>query len=431
MERRRFLQNIGATAVGFSMLKSSMAAQLSVSAEAVGRVIVVGGGMAGTTVAKYLRFWGGTGVDVTLVEPNVTYYSSIFSNMVLTGERTLSQLAFNYSALKSKYGVKVQNYSVKTIDPIGKKVTLSNGVILSYDRLVLAPGIDFELLPSLTGTSSNQAKIVHAWKAGTQTTSLQNQIKAMTSKDTFIITIPPAPYRCPPGPYERACVVADYLKRTKGGGKVVILDANAKILAEPQNFTRAFTVTHKGIITYVPNAPIASINADTMKVTTTSGATFTGKVINAIPVHKAGNLITQSGIGLANSVDGKWAGVNVLSYESTNPGLAGIHIIGDSSSTTQPKAGHIANAEAKVCADAIIQVFKGGTINQVPVTNSSCFTPITKTTASWLSVVYRYDPASKTMLPAGNGITESNGATSENYEDMLKWFNNLMADTFA
>lgn len=431
MERRRFLQNIGATAVGYSLLKSSMGAQLSATSEAVGRVVVVGGGMAGTTVAKYLRFWGGAGVDVTLVEPNATYYSNIFSNMVLTGERTLSQLAFNYSTLQSKYGVKVQNYSVSSIDPVGKKVRLSNGVVLPYDRLVLAPGIDFEPLPSLTGTAANQAKIVHAWKAGTQTTSLKNQISAMTKNDTFILTIPPKPYRCPPGPYERACVVADYLKRTKGGGKVVILDANPGIQAELQNFTTAFNETHKGIITYIPNAPIASINADTMKITTTSGASFTGKVINAIPIHKAGKLITDSGIGLANGLNGKWAGVNVLSYESSNLDLAGIHIIGDSSSTTQPKAGHIANAEAKVCADAIINIFKGGTINQVPITNSSCFTPITKTTASWLSVVYRYDPASKTMLPTGNGITESNGATSENYEDMLKWFNNLMADTFA
>ncbi|MBA4408697.1 MAG: pyridine nucleotide-disulfide oxidoreductase [Odoribacter sp.] len=431
MRRRQFLQNIGATALGFSFLQSSKAGQLSANAAAIGRVVVVGGGMAGTTVAKFLRLWGGTGVDVTLVEPNSTYYSNIFSNMVLTGERTLSQLAFNYSTLNSKYGVKVQNHSVNSIDPVGKKVTLSNGGILPYDRLVLAPGIDFEPLPSLSGTTANQAKIVHAWKAGTQTTSLQNQIKAMTSKDTFILTIPPAPYRCPPGPYERACVVADYLKRTKGGGKVVILDANAGILAEPQNFTTAFNITHKGIITYVPNAPIASINADTMMVKTSGGVSYTGKVINAIPTHKAGNLITQSGIGLANGLNGKWAGVNVLSYESTNPDLAGIHVIGDSSSTTQPKAGHIANAEAKVCADAIIQIFKGGVINQSPITNSSCFTPITKTTASWLSVVYRYDPATGKMAPTGNGVTESNGATSENYEDMLKWFNNLMADTFS
>lgn len=428
MERRRFLQNIGATALGFSLMKSSMAGQLAANA-ATGRVVVVGGGMAGTTVAKYLRFWGGTGMDVTLVEPNAAYISNIFSNMVLTGERTLSQLTFNYSPLKSKYGVKIQNASVTSIDPVGKQVKLSNGIILSYDRLVLAPGIDFEPLP-LSGTVTNQAKIVHAWKAGTQTTSLQNQIKTMTKSDTFILTIPPAPYRCPPGPYERACVVADYLKRTKGGGKVIILDANSKILAEPNNFTKAFNETHKGIITYIPNAPVTSINADTMKIISGAG-TFTGKVINAIPKHKAGNLITQSGIGLANSTDGKWAAVNVLSYESTNPSLAGIHIIGDSSSTTQPKAGHIANAEAKVCADAIIQIFKGGTILQSPMTNSSCFTPITNTTASWLTAVYRYDPVTKTMVVTGNGVTESNGYNSENHEDMMKWFKNLMADTFA
>lgn len=430
MERRRFLQNIGATAVGFSLLNPAMAGQLAASAGAVGRVVVVGGGMAGTSVAKYLRFWGGAGVDVTLVEPNATYISNIFSNMVLTGERTLSQLSYNYSTLKSKYGVKVQNYSVTSIDPIAKKVKLSNGTTLPYDRLVLAPGIDFEPLP-LSGTTANKAKIVHAWKAGAQTTSLKNQIQAMTKSDTYILTIPPAPYRCPPGPYERACVVADYLKQTKGGGKVIVLDANTKILAEPLNFTKAFNETHKGIITYIPNSPITSINADTMTVVS-NGVSYKGKVINAIPNHKAGDLITKSGIGLNNSADGKWAAVNVLSYESANTSLAGIHILGDSSATTQPKAGHIANAEAKVCADAIIQFFKGGTINQVPMTNSSCFTPITKTTASWLTAIYRYDPVSKTMKIAGSDIpTESNGANSENYEDMLKWFKNLMADTFA
>jgi hypothetical protein len=214
----------------------------------------------------------------------------------------------------------------------------------------------------------------------------------------------------------------------KGGGKVIILDANSGIQAEPQNFTTAFNETHKGIITYVPNAQLTGINADLMTVNTSVGS-FKGKVINAIPIHKAGNLITQSGIGLANAPGGKWAGVNVLTYESTAQPF--IHIIGDSSSTTQPKAGHIANAEAKVCADAIIQTFKGMTVNPSPITNSSCFTPITQTTASWLSVVYRYDPATGTMVPTGNGVTESARADSGNYEDMLKWFNNLMADTFS
>jgi sulfide dehydrogenase [flavocytochrome c] flavoprotein subunit len=371
-------------------------------------------------------------MDVTLIEPNATYVSNIFSNMVLTGERTLSQLGFNYATLSSKYGVKVVRASVTAIDPVGRTVTLSSGVRLPYDRLVLSPGIDFEPLP-LAGTAANKAKIVHAWKAGTQTTALKAQIESMSKADTFIMTVPPKPYRCPPGPYERACVVADYLKRVKGGGKVIILDANPAIQAEPVNFGRAFSVTHRDIITYVPNVVITGIDADTMTVTTNSAGTFTGKVINAIPTHKAGSLITASGLGLANApgpnnAPGKFAAVDVLTYEST--AVPFVHVLGDASATTQPKAGHIANAEAKVCAAAIIQLLSGGAVNQVPMTNSSCFTPITKTTASWLSVVFRYDPVSRTMVPTGNGVTESLDATSENYEDMLKWFTNLMSDTF-
>jgi len=432
MQRRNFLQALGASGLALTAFRSALALPSSFSAGATGRVVVVGGGMGGATVAKFLRLWGGSGMDVTLVEPNATYVSNIFSNMVLTGERSLSQLGFNYSTLGSKYGVKVVRASATAIDPVGRTVTLSNGVRLPYDRLVLSPGIDFEPLP-LAGTAANKAKIVHAWKAGTQTTALKAQIATMSKADTFIMTVPPKPYRCPPGPYERACVVADYLKRVKGGGKVIILDANPAIQAEPLNFGRAFSVTHRDIITYVPNAVITGIDADTMTVTTNSAGTFKGKVINAIPTHKAGALITESGLGLANApgpnnAPGKFANVDVLTYESTT--VPFVHVLGDASATTQPKAGHIANAEAKVCAAAIIQLLSGGTVNPVPMTNSSCFTPITKTTASWLSVVFRYDPASRTMVPAGNGVTESLDATSENYEDMLKWFTNLMSDTF-
>lgn len=440
MKRRSFLNNLGASALGLGIIENSFGQetknvvndihsliQVPSNIVATGRVIVIGGGMAGTTAAKYLKLWGGTGVEVTLIEPNASYYSNIFSNMVLVGERTLEQLTFNYNLLRTKYGVSVLQNSVTGINPSGKSVTLNSGKVLPYDKLVIAPGIDFEPI-QLSGTAANQAKIVHAWKAGQQTTSLKNQVQAMTKKDTFIITIPPKPYRCPPGPYERACVVADYLKRIKGGGKVIILDANLSIQAEPENFTNAFNNTHKGIITYVPNATVISIDADKGTVNTNQG-TFTGKVINAIPTHKAGSLITNSGIGLANAGNGKWAGVNVLTYESTVH--QNIHIIGDASSTTQPKAGHIANAEAKVCADAIIHMLKGEAVNPSPMTNSACFTPITKSTASWLSVVFRYDPVSKTMVPTGNGVTESLGATKDNYEDMIKWFNNLMSDTFS
>ncbi len=432
MERRTFLKGLGASGLSLAALRSALALPATLPAGATGRVVVVGGGMGGTTVAKFLRLWGGAGIDVTLVEPNPTYYSNIFSNMVLTGERTLSQLAFNYSTLTSKYGVKVVTAAVTAIDPIGRSVRLSNGSQLPYDRLVLSPGIDFEPLP-LTGSAANQSKIVHAWKAGAQTTALKAQIQSMTKADTFILTIPPKPYRCPPGPYERAGVVADYLKRVKGGGRVIILDANPSIQAEPLNFTRAFTVTHKNVITYVPNASISSIDADSMTVTTNAAGAFKGKVINAIPTHRAGALVSASGIGLANApgangIANKFAGVDVLTYESTAVPL--VHVLGDASGTTQPKAGHIANAEAKVCAAAIIELLSGGTVNPTPITNSSCFTPITKTTASWLSVVYRYDPGSRTMTPTGNGVTESLDATSENYEDMLKWFTNLMSDTF-
>lgn len=430
MQRRDFLRYLGTgAALGMMAPLSNVLAAtgptMPGNTGANGRIVVIGGGMAGTTIAKYLRLWGGTGVQVTLVEPNATYISNIFSNMVLTGDRTLTQLSYTYGTLTSKYGVKLLTKSVTAIDPISRQVILNDGSKLPYDRLVIAPGITFDALP-LSGTATNQAKVVHAWQAGAQTTSLQNQIKAMTKADTFILTIPPKPYRCPPGPYERACVVADYLKRTKGGGKVMVLDANPSIQAEVQNFTNAFSNIHKGVITYVSNATLTSIDANTGTVNTSAGS-FKGKVINAIPAQKAGKIITDMP-SLANSGGGRWAGVNVLTYESAIPN---IHVIGDSAATTQPKAGHIANAEAKVCADAIIHLLRGEAVNSSPITNSACYTPITNKTASWLSVVYRYDPATGTMLPTGSGVVESSGISTKNHEEMLKWFSNLMSDTFA
>lgn len=398
------------------------------STGASGRIVVVGGGMAGATAAKYLRLWGGVGVAVTLVEREPRYTSNILSNLVLTQQLEMTRLYFTHAALARNYGVKVVSGEVMAIDPVARRIDVASGsgrTALEYDRLVICTGVDFDVVPGLE-TAAAQNAIPHAWKAGEQTTNLRDQIAAMPAGGVFVMTIPSAPYRCPPGPYERACVVADHLKRTKGGSKVIVLDANASITAERETFTNAFEVTHRGVIEYVPNAAVLSVDAACRIVRTTMGD-FPGNVVNVIPPHRATRLIAAS--GLANATNGRFAGVDVLSYEST--AVSGIHVIGDASATSQPKAGHIANQEAKVCADAITRALRGQAPDPAPVTNSACFSPITRDTASWLTAIYAYDPASRTMKPVGGAATEARSASKDNYEDMFKWFNALMTETFV
>ncbi len=397
-----------------------------------GRVVVVGGGMAGATVAKYLRLWGGTGVDVTLVERDAMYTSSIMSNLVLTGQRTINSLKFGYDQLISRYGVRIVKGDVISIDRGGKLVVLADNTRLPYDRLVIAPGIQFDTIPGLE-TASAQALVPHAWKAGEQTTALRNMITAMPSGGTFVMSIPAKPYRCPPGPYERACVVADWLKKNKPGSRVIVLDANPGITAEVHTFTTAFNFTHAGVIDYRPGVTVESVDTSSMTVNTSTGpkdakvyGSVRGNVLNLIPAHRAGNVITANGLADA---DGRWTKVNVLSYEAI--AAPGIHVIGDASATTQPKAGHIANQEAKVCADAITRLLAGRELDPSPVTNSACYSPITADTASWLTAVFNYDSTTKTMVANALASGEASAPSKDNYEDMTKWFNTLMADSFA
>lgn len=391
---------------------------------AIGRVVVLGGGMGGATAAKYLRLWGGTGVQVTLIDRSAQYYSCILSNLILNGSRTLQQLTFDYNALVKNYGISFVQGEVSSLDLAGKQVVLANGNKIPYDRLVLSPGVEFDAIPGLESAAA-QAAIPHAWKAGAQTNTLRDQLRAMRAGGVFVLTIPPAPYRCPPGPYERACVVADYLKRNKPRAKLIVLDANAGIVAEKENFTYAFQTLYPNIVEYYPHTTINHIDATTRTLDTSTGI-FSADVINAIPPHRAGKIITDSGL---NNFNGKWAAVDVLSYESTI--VPGVHVIGDSSGTTQPKAGHIANQEAKTCADAITRRLRGDQPDPSPVTNSSCYSPITATTASWLSVVFAYDPVSKTMKPVGGAATEAKAPSKDNFEEMLQWFANLMSDTYG
>jgi sulfide dehydrogenase [flavocytochrome c] flavoprotein chain len=433
MNRRDFFRlasmaGIGASAISWARLANAATpAQLGTvptNTGIKGNVVVIGGGMGGATVAKYLRLWGGTGVTVTLIERDTIYTSNILSNLVLNGQRTVTSLQYGYTNLASRYGIRLVKGEVAAIDPVGHNVSLADGSRLAYDRLIIAPGIDFDTIPGLESAAA-QAKVPHAWKAGVQTTQLRNMLLAMQPGGVFAMSIPAKPYRCPPGPYERACVVADWLKKNRPGSKVIVLDANPGITAEVNTFTNAFDVVHQGVIEYHPDVTINSIDTTTMSLNTSLG-NLKANVINAIPSHKAGKVVIAN--GLANS-GGRWAGVDVLTYQST--AAPGIHIIGDASATTQPKAGHIANQEAKICADAVVRLLAGRSPDPAPMTNSACYSPITAETASWLTAVFAYDPVSATMQPVPGAAGEAAGRSTDSYQDMLKWFNSLMQDSFA
>ncbi|MEN9904107.1 MAG: hypothetical protein RLZZ555_672, partial [Pseudomonadota bacterium] len=337
----------------------------------------------------------------------------------------------------SKYGVNRLQGTVTGIDAVNKTVTYSTAsgnVVLTYDRLVLAPGLEFDLMPGMSNASQYDTLVPHAWKAGAQTTLLRQQLLAMPDYQNVVITIPLAPYRCPPGPYERACVIADWLKANRPNSKVIVLDANGTIQAQAGNFQKAFDGAYGYRVDYRPGCTVTNLQlvAGANIVTyTQSGSTqvVTAAVLNPIPPQRAPALLVDSGL-----VSGKFAPVNLLSYESTLQ--SGIHVIGDACISGMPKAGHIGNQEAKTCANAIVNALKGSQYalaESSPVLNSACFTPLTSTKATWLSAVYQY--SNGIMVPSTqNGVTQpraASSATTGNYADMQKWFSTLMGDTFA
>jgi len=430
ISRREFLTRLGAGSFVALAPVSSRAATLP-------RVVVVGGGMAGAAAAKYLRLWSGKAIDVTLVEKESRYTSNIMSNLVVTGQRSLSSLYFGYSNLVNNYGIKLVRGQVTAVTPGSVsgtwKVTLANTTTpLECDRVVLAPGIEFDAIPDLNDPRKS-APILHAWHAGPQTDLLRQKLAAMPAGGTFVMTIPPKPYRCPPGPYERACVVADYLKRNKPGSKVIVLDANPGITAEPESFGNAFENMYGDILEYQTDTMIEAVDAVSGTVKTSWNELVHADVLNVIPPHRAGGIVQA--VGLANATTVPFAAVDVRSFESTQ--LGGIHVLGDSSNTTLPKAGHVGNQGAKICAAAIINAFNFKASEPYPTANSACYSPISSTLASWLTVVYRYDAATGKMV-ASNGTlssvgsaTEASKPSTENFSKMNTWFKTLMAETFS
>jgi NADPH-dependent 2,4-dienoyl-CoA reductase/sulfur reductase-like enzyme len=411
VDRRDFLKIVG-LGTAISLFPLSVKANISTP-----RVVVVGGGYSGRSVAKYLKLWGGSSVEVILVDKSSSYISPILSNLVLNGQRTLMDLEFDFSNL-SKYNVGFINKEVTLIDKDSSAILLSDGNVVSYDKLVLATGVDF-----IQSNSYSFDRVPHGWIAGTQTEILKEKIETLQSGDSFIITIPKAPYRCPPAPYERASLVADYLKNRKGlSVNITVLDENSEIIVDKDSFKSAFD---RYGIEYIPNAKVTNVDDSQMSLKYLESGVekeISAKVINVIPNQRAVPLVIESGL----CDDSGFAPVNMLNYESI--ATKNIHIIGDSHKSILPKAGHIANSEAKICADAILRELNGYELYPKPKTNSACYSPLSASTATWLTAVYEYDISTASMVVVSQ---DSGYESSKNYKEMFNWSRNLFSDSFS
>ncbi len=417
LDRRDFIKYLSLGAL-FSTIP------LSSKVSTTPHVVVVGAGFAGSTCAKYLKLWGGNSINVTIIEPNSVYVSPILSNLVLNNQRTTNQLSFTYDKHINSYQINMVYKSVLNIDTVNKELILSDNSRVKYDKVILAPGIDF-----IKTNNYDFTKVPHAWIAGEQTNILKRQIDSMVDGDDFVMTIPKSPYRCPPGPYERACIVADYLKNIKGftNSRVILLDENSDIIVEKQNFQNVFNAHG---VDYRPNCKVTHVDDTNKTLTYTEGSitgkTITAKVLNVIPNQKAAKIIFDTGL----TGGGNFAPINLLSYESTIKN--DIHIIGDSHHSSQPKAGHIGNSEAKICADAVLRILSNNPLYQNPKTNSACYSPTSSTEASWLNAVYKYDAVNNNMVLVDSSYyPKSSPSSTYNYKEMFKWSENLFADTFS
>jgi NADPH-dependent 2,4-dienoyl-CoA reductase/sulfur reductase-like enzyme len=419
--RRDFVKLVGA---GAALSAAGCATTREGSA---GRVVVIGGGYGGATAAKYIRQWSDGRVEVVLVEPNSEFVSCPLSNLVLGGTRSIESLTLPYSNLP-KYGVKLVRDEVTVVDADKKRVRLKSGEEITYDRLVVSPGIDF-IFSDLPGLNNAEAQkvVLHAWKAGPQTVALREQLEAMPDGGTFILSIPKAPYRCPPGPYERASQVASYFKTAKPKSKVLVLDANDDIVSKKGLFTAAWNDLYKGIVEYRPSQEAKDVDVKGLTVRTEFDS-FKGDVLNVLPPQRAGVIAQQAKLVTANN---RWCGVDWRTTESV--AIPGIHVLGDSTlaAPAMPKSGSMANNHAKICASAVVALMTGQPTNPVPIINNTCYSYVSGTEAMHVTSIHRYDPAQKTLVtvPGSGGVSSQRSELEKAYAD--NWAQSIWADTLG
>ena len=424
LSRRDFIKT-AAIISGSSLLGACANIGLNKASQApLGRVVIIGGGYAGTTAAKYIRMWSNGNIETVVIERSSQFVSCPLSNLVLGGSKSINDLTFGYDLVKKNHGVKWVNDEVTAIDLSAKKVMMKRGEI-TYDRLIIAPGIDFmyDKLPGLESAEA-QTKVPHAWKAGWQTVNLRKQLEAMPDGGVFVMNVPKAPYRCPPGPYERACQVASYIKVSKPKSKVIVLDANAEIISKKGLFTKVFNEMYAGIIDYRPNNTVTDVDV-TRKTVITDFDKVSADVLNIIPPQRAGKPAQMAAL---NNIDKRWCEVDFLTYESK---LApNVHVIGDSVSAALPKSAHMATSQARVCASAIVELMQGRMPDPAPVFANTCYSYVNDKQAIHVANVYRYDDAKKIMVAAdGGGVSTSPSELEGDYAKA--WAANIWSDVLT
>ncbi|WP_397412290.1 NAD(P)/FAD-dependent oxidoreductase [Polaromonas sp.] len=423
MKRRNFVQ----ASLAFGTLGSMVGCATTGRIPNRAKVLVIGGGYGGATAAKYVRLLSNYKIDVVMVEPNTNFVSCPISNLVLGGSRTMGDITTPYDKLSGKHGVTVVKDMVSTIDAAKKTVTLASGATIGYDKLILSPGIDL-MWNSIGGLQAANAagQILQAWKAGPETLALRRQLEAMPDGGVYAITIPLAPYRCPPGPYERASQVASYFKKAKPKSKVLILDANPDVTSKGPLFKKFWAENYQGMLEYRGGHKAMAVDARTNTVKFDVQDDVRAQVLNVLPDMSAGAIAVRSGLANANK---RWCDVNYLTFEST--AAKDVHIIGDStlSAPLMPKSGHMANSHGKVVAAAVVAQLSGMEVNPNPVLTNTCYSFVNDKLVVHVASVHQYVAAEKTFksVPGSGGVSAAPNELEGVYA--WNWAQNIWADT--
>ncbi len=422
MQRRSFLQSSAA----LSLLGLSACASMSIPAKA--RVVVVGGGYGGATAAKYVRLLSDYKIDVVLIEPQAAFISCPISNLVLSGGKQIADITTPYSGLSKNHGVTVVRDMVASIDTAKRFVTLAGGSTIAYDKLVVSPGVDL-MYSSIAGLQEAQAsgQILQAWKAGAETLALRKQLEAMPDGGVYAITIPEAPYRCPPGPYERASVIAGYFKAFKPRSKVLILDANPDVTSKGPLFKKVWAEQYKGIVEYRGQHKATAVDAKAGVIKFDVQEDVKANVLNVLPSMRAGAIAVQT--GLNNMANNRWCGVNYQTFESTV--APNVFVLGDSIqiAPAMPKSGHMANSHGKVAAAAIVAQLSGWDVNPAPMLTNTCYSFVDNKNVVHVASVHEYVAAEKTFKTVAGSGGVSVGPTELEGTYALNWASNIWADT--